>query len=399
MKILTAREPGYATRIGNEITAAIGADLFGQWLTFDDGSKMFDDFSQTSAILDAERYNGRAALTDDGKWVPAPGLRNHDHDYKLLGFHVGMTILGIDSDNKFVFDYTVVTPTGVAFHGDGKDNTLHTPTHWRELRIAAEMISWICIGEDSGATFPSDLTDEQWVWIRGQVREYCEVEINEWIDEYDRNGGIVETAIASDEIANTPEHEDEPEYRDAMIPIFYEDRNAAIEQRAKEYIEHRILACQSSLVAYLLEKGDRVSFEDIVNLDVDVESMDGYALATFIDEEMTQDWRKLNLIDIDDYISGYEDGEEPDYDAEWSNLNPLDLHDYDIDALRDYIRENHESGEIFSWYLVDEWLAEELAKEGEATLTDGESHWWGRRTYGQLIVNDGIMQRIAAKYV
>lgn len=394
MKILTARKPGYATQIGNEITAAVGADLFGQWLIFDDGSRMFDDFSQTSAILTAEQYNGRAALTDDGVWIPAPGLRNHDHDYTLLGFHVGMTMLGVDSLGKAIYDYTVITPTGIAFHGDGKGNTMHVPTGWRELHIAAEMISWICVGEDSGIEFPEDTTPEQWGWIRGQVREYCEVEINEWIEEYDRNGGTVDES-APESIVSTKEALLEL----AEIGNTPEVREHKIEKRAKEYAEHRILACQSNLVADMLDINFRVSWEEVVNLDVDVASMDGYALATFIDEEMTQDWRKLDIVDITDYAYEDDEGNEPDYDTALADLNPLDLEEYDLEALREYIRENYESGEIFSWYLVDEWLAEELEKEGEATLTDNESHWWGRRTYGQLIIQDGILQRIAAKHI
>lgn len=395
MKILTARKPGYATQIGNEITAAVGADLFGQWLIFDDGSRMFDDFSQTSAILTAEQYNGRAALTDDGVWIPAPGLRNHDHDYTLLGFHVGMTMLGVDSLGKAIYDYTVVTPTGIAFHGDGKHNTLHVPTHWRELRIAAEMISWICLGEDTcDDMFPEDTTPEQWGWIRGQVREYCETEINEWIEEYDRNGGIVEESAPE-----APVSTKEALLELAEIGNTPEVREHKIEKRAKEYAEHRILACQSNLVADMLDINFRVSWEEVVNLDVDVASMDGYALATFIDEEMTQDWRKLDIVDITDYAYEDDEGNEPDYDTALADLNPLDLEEYDLEALREYIRENYESGEIFSWYLVDEWLAEELEKEGEATLTDNESHWWGRRTYGQLIIQDGILQRIAAKHI
>lgn len=352
-----------------------------QILSFDDGSKEYDAFlTQTTAILTAELYNGKAAKNDAGEWIAAPGPRNHNDEYDILGFHVGLTLVGFDSDGKAIHDYTVITPTGVAFHGDGKGNTLHTPSNWPDERVALEILSWICIGEDSGVEFPEDTTPQQWEWIRSSEREYAAASIDDLL-----------------QIEDYGQRAERAEQSQLALPEI--PKAVAIEEAAKMYQENYILACQTALVEYMLRRGDRVSHEEIANLNVDVASMDGYALATFIDEEMSQDWRDLGIVDIEEYAKPDEDGNEPDYVAAWADFNPLDLHEWDLEALREYITENYEPGEIFSWYLVDEWLAGQLAALGEATLTDDESHWWGRRTYGQMIMADGILQRIAAKHV
>lgn len=161
---------------------------FGQWLYFWDDTQEFDPMcAQTTAILTAEQYNGKAAKDDNGQWVAAPGPRVHENNFDILGFKVGLTFLGIDEDNKSIYDYTVITPTGVAFHGDGKYNTPHIPSNWDFDRIVAEIISWICLGEDSGVDFPEDTTPEQWAWIRSDEREQFSADIDDLIERLDRN--------------------------------------------------------------------------------------------------------------------------------------------------------------------------------------------------------------------
>lgn len=344
----------------------------GQWLYFLDDTQEFDPMcTQTTDILTAELYNGKAAKDDNGQWIAAPGARKHELEYDILGFRVGLTLVRFDSDGKAVHDYTVITPTGVAFHGDGKANVLHTPSNLTDERVALEIISWICLGEDSGTEFPEDTTPEQWQWIRSDERDMSSCEIDEYIDRLDNPGN-----------QEPPPEEPDEDY-------------AATEARAKEYQERCIHANQTSLVWYLLGKEDHVCWDDVTNLAPDTSAMDGNQLAEYIDDELGEDWKVL--IDIDDYID--DDEGQLGKSAAFANLNPLDLHSWDIELLRDYINENCTPREIFEWYLVDSWLASDLEALGHPTLTDGSNHWWGRRTTDQRIIHDGVLQEIAAKYI
>lgn len=174
MKILISRDYAFTNPVG-------------QNLRFDDGSVEWDSgCEQTTAILTAELHNGKAAKDDSGNWVPAPGPRIHNDEHEIMGFMVGLTLIGFGSDGKAMHDYTVITPTNVAFHGNGKDNVLHTPTSWSDERVALEIVSWICLGEDSGTEFPADTTPEQWQWIRSYEREAAAADIDTLIEVYDR---------------------------------------------------------------------------------------------------------------------------------------------------------------------------------------------------------------------
>lgn len=161
---------------------------FGQLLTFDDGSTEFDpECAQTTPVLTAELYNGRAAKNSTGAWVHAPGVRLHEYTDGLLAFAVGLTFLKIDTQGKAVYDYSVITPTGVEFHGDEETgNVLHVPCYWGIARTMGEAVAWMCLGEDTAVEFPSNTTPEQWEWIRSDEREVKEAEIDEWIEHFDR---------------------------------------------------------------------------------------------------------------------------------------------------------------------------------------------------------------------
>ena len=43
-------------------------------------------------------------------------------------------------------------------------------------------------------------------------------------------------------------------------------------------------------------------------------------------------------------------------------------------------------------------MHDHLGKLGEVTLSDGHNYWWGRATTGQMIISDGVLQRIAENY-
>lgn len=401
MKLLVNRTPGYQT------ADFVPYQNWGQWLEYDDGSREFDlAFTQASAIIQAECYSGRAAKDDDGNWVPAPGPRKHDYEVDILGFRVGLTFERMTSDGKSVFDYSVTTPTGVSFHGNRKDNTLIVPGHWSLEHNAAELLTYICLGEDSGAEFPEDTTPEQWQWIRSDEREMSSANIDDLIERMERGTMPLVEALAAmgfDNEAPASKPQTSKEFLLSLTDMGEEwkadkDKDAEIQERAKHYLDTLVYYNQSSLVEYLLEKGDLVSLDDIDNLYPNTGDMDASELAEFLDDEMGVNWK--DLIDIHDYISIEDEAdEEVDLDAERANLDVRDLHDWDLELLREHITENHEPREIFQWWLVDEWLAKELKALGHPTLTDDSSFWWGRRTCGQALIDDSTLQAVAKKYV
>lgn len=353
----------------------------GQNLRFEDGSVEWDGgCTQTTAILTAELYNGKAAKDDAGNWVPAPGPRMHDYATTLLGFFVGLTMVGTDSDNKAIYDYSVLTPTGVSFHGNSDDNTLHVPSNWSDERVAAEIIAWMCLSEEDGAELP-ELTAEQRGWVDSPECDEASAAINEWMEAYDKPVAVP---------ARTIKALDFPVYfpsgaTDALKDIGAKEKadelKTRIEERAKLYLDKYVHYCQSGIVFHVLStENDFLSWEDVVNYYIDADSMDGEDAAQYITDELNEDWR--NLI-------------QDEYDGE---PEPDDLTIDDVAILQEYIRDNGQSAEVLEWWLVDEWLADQLESIGQATLTDGQCHWWGRRTHGQSIIQDGVMQKIAAKY-
>jgi hypothetical protein len=56
--------------------------------------------------------------------------------------------------------------------------------------------------------------------------------------------------------------------------------------------------------------------------------------------------------------------------------------------------ENGDYPEVFSWYLVTDWLADKLKEEKEVVLETDQGSYWGRCTFGQLISMDSVIERI-----
>ena len=51
--------------------------------------------------------------------------------------------------------------------------------------------------------------------------------------------------------------------------------------------------------------------------------------------------------------------------------------------------------EVFEWWLVSPYLAEELKEQGEVVIDALDCHWWGRTTSGQAVYMDAAIQEIA----
>ena len=65
--------------------------------------------------------------------------------------------------------------------------------------------------------------------------------------------------------------------------------------------------------------------------------------------------------------------------------------------LRDAVRDHAEPAEVYEWWLITEWLAEQLRELGEPILETDYGTWWGRTCTGQGILGDGTFQEIAHK--
>lgn len=131
-------------------------------------------------------------------------------------------------------------------------------------------------------------------------------------------------------------------------------------------LRNEVLACQSLLVDQLLAQSydmpdPIVSYDDITNL---------YGDHEFSDKTPDEDG------EIKCDICGYY---------------------FDADEAKDGdpgpCEENHQ--EPYEWWLVTGWLAGKLYSLGYVTLSDGQSHWWGRTTTGQRITLDGVLQEVA----
>jgi len=50
--------------------------------------------------------------------------------------------------------------------------------------------------------------------------------------------------------------------------------------------------------------------------------------------------------------------------------------------------------EVLEWWLVSDWIAERLKREGEIVLSSHECHWWGRQVSGQALYMDTVIERL-----
>ena len=63
----------------------------------------------------------------------------------------------------------------------------------------------------------------------------------------------------------------------------------------------------------------------------------------------------------------------------------------------DEVQNVTEDTEIFSWFLVSDFLANELIELGEPVLSNELGNWWGRTRYGIPLENDPVLKKINAK--
>ncbi len=139
----------------------------------------------------------------------------------------------------------------------------------------------------------------------------------------------------------------------------------------EDFVNREVLYNQNELVEELI-KTEAVSYDEIENL---------YEPIT---EEMIQE-RIAEFKRID-----AESGEVPAGAANPEGATDEENREWAIEELE----ANAEPQEIFTWYLVTERLYDALKAKGCPVLQAYGCSWWGRTTYGQMIVNDSEIQDI-----
>lgn len=54
-------------------------------------------------------------------------------------------------------------------------------------------------------------------------------------------------------------------------------------------------------------------------------------------------------------------------------------------------------GDVMEWWLIDDWLAEQLKQENQVIIEEYDCCWWGRLSSGQAIYMDDVIQKIAGE--
>jgi hypothetical protein len=170
-------------------------------------------------------------------------------------------------------------------------------------------------------------------------------------------------------------------YTDWRKPSADVRRKIEIQRLALIYQDREILACDSALVDDCLKLAGEHSaeffreweYENIQNLQTNPDDWDAAECRSWMDER------------------GIEDDDEPTEEDRDD--------DEEADRLREIVRDNSETAEIFEWWRVNGWFAKELAAVGECVLSNNYGDWWGRCTTGQQYIMDGVLQKVAARHV
>jgi hypothetical protein len=83
----------------------------------------------------------------------------------------------------------------------------------------------------------------------------------------------------------------------------------------------------------------------------------------------------------------------------WSELQDEHWGDAaDWEQAAQQVADSAPAQEAYEWWLVTEWLHEQLRDNGEIVADDGQSHWWGRQCSGQSIKLDPTFYELAVNF-
>lgn len=126
---------------------------------------------------------------------------------------------------------------------------------------------------------------------------------------------------------------------------------------------------------------------------------DGDNDAPFTEEDIENFWPDPDEWDADE-LKEYVDDQGWDW-AEITETDPEsvdDPSDDELEIVRHFIRANADPPAVYEWYLVSEWLANQLRYHKEVRVSDGLNWYWGRQASGQAVYMDPYMQAIAESW-
>ena len=142
-----------------------------------------------------------------------------------------------------------------------------------------------------------------------------------------------------------------------------------IHDLAETYLTRDILKCDSLLVGRLLQQsceGDCSSVSQAFSID---------NIENYFDNSMEA---------IEEFLT---------YNAKEDDWHELSFDERE--TLAEELGFDPQPQEIYEWWAITEWLADNLSSLGQPILKNEYGQWWGRLCTGQAIILDGIMQKIA----
>jgi len=198
-----------------------------------------------------------------------------------------------------------------------------------------------------------------------------------------------------------------------------EYRQIRIEELAEMYAERDILCCDSCLVDDLARMSfesncnvaQEFSIEKWQNVYVDTSDWTAKQCREYCDDngiEYPTDSNPFNmekdaLIEELDTLSVIDKKLAKRKDIQYLQEQLFEILDEaqwgDVEDWRLAVRENADAAEPYEWWRVTGWLCRKLSDIGEVVIDNSYGYWWGRCTTGQTLIMDGVLQKIAAKFV
>jgi hypothetical protein len=165
------------------------------------------------------------------------------------------------------------------------------------------------------------------------------------------------------------------------------------ERGIERLVQNEIYCCATDIVEYILKSSETVEDAPFGYDDIEYGHIDN-------SDEIDELQEKLDALEENEPEEP-DQGEtetDEDFDKRWDEWNKewdkweteRDNLDYKIRELED---EQDETTDVYEWWEVSSWLADDLYNNGE-TVIRGWHNYWGRGCTGQAISMDYVIGKI-----